>query len=264
MKRDTWLRDSYDLQLRRLIPAVPPLGQDFELHGPVLRVMGQHRGFIDPAQNLGVDGETLDRLISEHRDYFAARGQAVEWKTRAHDLPADIPERLAEAGFVPEATETVLIGETGRIAAEPKLPPGIVIREVTTRADFDRIAVMESAVWGEDFGWMADDLESRVSSDPDGIAVVVAEDAGRVVSAAWLVFRRGTDFAGLWGGSTLPGWRGRGIYRALVARRAQLAQVQGTKYLQVDASKDSEPILRRLGFVAVTTTTPYVWSPDRL
>jgi hypothetical protein len=29
----------------------------------------------------------------------------------------------------------------------------------------------------------------------------------------------------------------------------------------VDASSDSRPILERLGFIAVTTTTPYVWSP---
>ncbi|NUS14322.1 MAG: GNAT family N-acetyltransferase, partial [Streptomyces sp.] len=27
-------------------------------------------------------------------------------------------------------------------------------------------------------------------------------------------------------------------------------------------SDDSAPILRRLGFTAVTTTTPYVWTPD--
>jgi hypothetical protein len=33
------------------------------------------------------------------------------------------------------------------------------------------------------------------------------------------------------------------------------------KYLHVDASDDSSPILRRLGFLAVTTTTPYVHKP---
>jgi GNAT superfamily N-acetyltransferase len=82
-----------------------------------------------------------------------------------------------------------------------------------------------------------------------------------VVSAAWLTYEAGTEFAGLWGGSTLPGWRGRGIYRALVARRAQLAVARGVTYLQVDASADSSPILRRLGLQAVTTTTPYVWAP---
>ncbi|NED79104.1 GNAT family N-acetyltransferase, partial [Streptomyces sp. SID11233] len=30
---------------------------------------------------------------------------------------------------------------------------------------------------------------------------------------------------------------------------------------QVDASADSAPILRRLGFLELTTTTPYIWTP---
>ncbi|MEB0307171.1 GNAT family N-acetyltransferase, partial [Cryobacterium sp. 10I1] len=60
---------------------------------------------------------------------------------------------------------------------------------------------------------------------------------------------------------TLAEWRGRGVYRALVAARAQLAARRGVPYLQVDASDDSLPILLRLGFEAVTTTTPYVWTP---
>lgn len=67
-------------------------------------------------------------------------------------------------------------------------------------------------------------------------------------------------FAGLWGGSTLPAWRGRGIYKALVATRAQVANASGVRYLQVDASADSDPILRRSGFRAITTTT-FVWTP---
>ena len=81
------------------------------------------------------------------------------------------------------------------------------------------------------------------------------------MSAAWLVMRPGSAFAGLWGGSTLKSHRGRGIYRALVARRAAIAGARGIRYLQVDASDDSRPILERLGFLALTTTTPYVWTP---
>ncbi len=46
-----------------------------------------------------------------------------------------------------------------------------------------------------------------------------------------------------------------------MARRAEAATERGVRYLQVDASDDSRPILERLGFVAVTTTTPYVWDP---
>jgi hypothetical protein len=46
-----------------------------------------------------------------------------------------------------------------------------------------------------------------------------------------------------------------------VRRRAQLAAERARRYLEVDASADSRPILERLGFRAVTHTRPYVWSP---
>ena len=116
---------------------------------------------------------------------------------------------------------------------------------------------------GRELPGLADDLIGRIAAAPDDIAVLAAEADGDVVSAAWLVFRPGTDFASLSGGTTLPRWRGRGIYRALVAARAQRAAARGVRYLQVDASEDSAPILRRLDFHAVTTTTPYVWTPPQ-
>ncbi|WP_431037175.1 acetyltransferase [Streptomyces sp. P6-2-1] len=81
------------------------------------------------------------------------------------------------------------------------------------------------------------------------------------VHASRIEFVPGTDFAGLWGGSTLAAWRGRGLYRATVAARARIAAARGVPYLQVDAGPDSAPILRRLGFLELTTTTPYIWTP---
>lgn len=73
----------------------------------------------------------------------------------------------------------------------------------------------------------------------------------------------GSGFAGLWGGGTVPAWRGKGIYRALVAHRARSAAEGGYRYLQVDASDQSRPILQRLGFLALSTTTPYEYRPSR-
>jgi GNAT superfamily N-acetyltransferase len=57
-------------------------------------------------------------------------------------------------------------------------------------------------------------------------------------------------------------WRGRGIYRALVAYRAQLAAARGYRYLYVDASPESQPILARLGFSHLARTTPCIWDPS--
>jgi GNAT superfamily N-acetyltransferase len=254
----------YDQQMRGVEPT-PPAGVRYERDGPLLRVAGRRRGYVTGPRDLGVTGAELDRLIARQRDYFAGRGQAVEWQARAHDEPPDLTARLRAAGFVPGYERTVLIGLTAELATTPVLPGGVVLRWVTADADMHRIAAMESAVWGQDWSWLGESLIDRVAAAPQGIAVLAAEADGEVVSAAWLVFFQpgNASFARLLGGSTLPQWRGRGIYRALVAARARRAATRGVKYLQVDASPDSAPILRRLGLRAVTTTTCYVWTPPQ-
>ncbi|MFF7473715.1 GNAT family N-acetyltransferase [Streptomyces sp. NPDC008092] len=247
----------------RAVQPVPAPGITYEHDGPVLRVVGQHRGFVTgPRDWGGVRGHELDVLIARQRDYFAARGEAMEWKTRGHDDPADLPDRLRAAGFVPEPPETVLTAPVGELAvAAPALPPAVTLRRVTADADLDRIAALETAVWGVDMAWLAGYLRGLLAVAPDGTEIFVAEAAGEVVSAAWVSFRPGTDFAMLLGGSTLAEWRGQGVYRALVALRATRAAARNAPHLLVEASSDSAPILKRLGFTAITTTTPYVWSP---
>ena len=254
----------YDQQMRQVQPT-PPAGARNARDGPLLQVVGEHRGHISGPRDLGITGAELDQLIARQRDYFAGRGQAVEWWTCAHDEPADLTARLSAAGFVPEYERTVMIGLTAELATTPVLPRGVILRWVTADADMRRIAAMLSAVWGQDWSWLGETLIGRIAAAPHDFAVLAAEADDDVVCAAWLAFvRPGTDsFARLLGGSTLPQWRGRGIYRALVAARALRAAARSVKYLQVDASADSAPILRRLGFQAVTTTTAYVWTPPQ-
>lgn len=248
---------AYDEHLRPAEVANLEAGAWAEADGPVFRIVTNHRGFISSPRDLGITGAGLDALITRQRDFFAARGQGVEWKTRSHDLPADIPQRLLAAGFQPEDEETIMIGLAAEQAADPVLPAGVRVRQTADDADMRRIGELQTEVWGQDLLWLGENLIAR----KDHLAVFVAEADGQVVSAAWLACKYGKHFGGLWGGSTLAAWRGKGIYRALVRRRAQLALEMGLRYLQVDASADSRPILERLGFTAVTKTTPYVWSP---
>src|SRR5262245_18870191 len=218
------------------------------------------RGMVEYHDLVGLEGEELDELIDRQIRYFAGRGLGFEWKLHGHDRPADLPERLRAAGFEPEEPETVVIARVADLPLEPVLPDGVVIDEVTDRSGFARIAELEEVVWEEDHGWL-DDLADEREAGPDGLRVFIADAGGLVVSAGWVRFPSGTEFGTLWGGATLREWRGRGIYRALVARRAAVAAEQGRRYLETDASADSRPILGRLGFRPVTTTTPYVWSP---
>ena len=253
---------AYDLQLRGEAPDPLPAGVAAERDGPLVRIFyPKGGGFIEYRDLAGLDGADLDTLIARQVRVFAERAEEFEWKLRAHDRPADLAQRLLAAGFVPEELETVVIASVAKVAGEVRLPEGVSLREVRSRSDLERIAAMEQAIWQDDRGWLVDNLEAEQAPDPDALTIVVAEADGVVVSAGWVRFVRGTEFATLWGGGTLPAWRGHGIYRALVAYRANLAAARGLRYLQVDTSDDSRPILQRLGFVAVTTTTPYIWSP---
>lgn len=124
-----------------------------------------------------------------------------------------------------------------------------------------RGAAHQATVWDMDLSWLAGLLTEHSEAAPDDVFVLVAEHEGEIVCAAGMFLWPGRDFAGLRNGTTVPAWRGRGVYRSLVAARAGIAAGRGVKYLHVDATGGSLPILRRLGFRGVTTTTPYVWTP---
>lgn len=256
---------AYDAQVRDRVPNPLPRGVAVERDGPLLRFLGlPGRGFVVYRDLGGLEGAGLDALIARQVEVFAERGERFEWKLHGHDRPKDLSQRLRAAGFVPEETETITIACVATIAGEVQLPAGVSLREVTSHADLLRVAALEQAVWGDEDqqSWLVDMLESERAVDPDALTIAVVESGLTVVCAAWVRFELGTEFATLWGGATLPEWRRRGIYRATVSYRATLAAARGFRYLETDASDDSRPILERLGFTAVTTTTPYVWSPS--
>jgi hypothetical protein len=252
---------AYD-ELRGSMPLVPP-GVRVERDGPLVRTLGwPHGGFVEYRDLAGLEGAALDDLIARQVRIFAARREPFEWKLHGHDRPADLPDRLRAAGFVADPLETVLVAATSAVAADPVVPRGLVLREATEQADFDRVAALESRIWGhgQTLGLGAL-LARRRAFDPHSLSVYVAEADGELVSAAWVRFRGDATFALLQGGATLREWRRRGIYRALVAKRAAQAAGRSFPYLLVDASDDSRPILERLGFAAITTTTPFRWVP---
>ncbi|WP_083283463.1 GNAT family N-acetyltransferase [Humibacillus sp. DSM 29435] len=224
-----------------------------------------HFAMIESPDGLGDDPASFDAVIANQRDFFAARGQRVEWKTYDYDEPNDLGERLLRAGFVAEEDEALIIGEAGPLAElQVALPDGVVVRPADDPSDFVRIRTLQESVWGQQQSWVTESLMPEWLTRRDTMDVVVVEQSreGPVLCAA-----RGeyddSPFTGLWGGSTLEAWRGRGLYRATLAHRAALGLERGNDFVRIDASPDSEPILRRLGLHRVATTTPYVFDPSR-
>jgi GNAT superfamily N-acetyltransferase len=178
-----------------------------------------------------------DRDVDELLAWMREQPGHVEWKYYAHDGP-ELAERLRDAGLVPDEEETVLVAEAASIP-----PTDLDVREAT-----DEFLDLAQQVFGGERHPL-----------PEPSVAVVAFVEGKPVSGGRVDFEPGIDFAGLFGGITLPDYRGRGLYRATVAKRAQLARERGYRYLYVDALPTSRPILERLGFVVLTTTTPYTF-----
>ena len=80
---------------------------------------------------------------------------------------------------------------------------------------------------------------------------------GRAVSTGGCTLVDG--FLRLWGAATLPGFRGRGAYRAVLAERLRIGRERGaTTALVKGRVETSAPILARCGFAAYGEDRSYV------
>lgn len=232
--------------------------------GPLLLVtFAGGRGFVSYPDLDGADADAIDRLVGMTLAHFRADAEIteVEWKTRGHDHAPGIHEILLGHGFVPEEPESIMIGEAERLAVDVPLPDGVTLRQVSDASDVRAMTAMSAQASGDppaEGAAIADSLLRRLPLD-DGMELWVAEADGQIVSAGRLEPVPGTDFAGIWGGSTLKLWRRRGIYRALTAARARSALRMGKTLINSDSTEYSRPILERYGFLKVSTTTPYIW-----
>jgi GNAT superfamily N-acetyltransferase len=233
-------------------------GARVERTGNVVRQVSSAHGWNGVVWS-GLDETDADAAIAEQIAYFSGPGREFEWKLYGHDRPMDLGQRLRAAGFVPEPEETLMIAEVADLDLDAEPPEGIRFAPVTDAAGVDLVAEAHEKAFGTDGSRMREQLLARLTREPDTIVATVALAGDVPVSAARMELVPGTRFAGLWGGGTDAPWRGRGIYRALVAHRARAALDRGYRYLQVDASGQSRPILERLGFEALSTTTPYVY-----
>src|SRR5215211_4469453 len=91
---------AYDAHLRAHIPDPLPAGERVELDGPLVRFLTPRgQGWVLYRDLGGIEGAALDELIARQVAIFRERGQRFEWKYHGHDLPADLPDRLAAAGL---------------------------------------------------------------------------------------------------------------------------------------------------------------------
>jgi hypothetical protein len=208
-----------------------------------------------------LDENSIEQAIMDQITFFQQRGQSFEWKVFDYDQPRDLVQRLAQRGFEvespPDAIMVLEIEKAPERLHQPALRSVIRLQEPAQAAD---VAIVQQGVWGEEVAWLQEYLSEGLSEWPERQSVYVIYQEWQPISAGWIYFPENSQFASLWGGSTLEEHRGRGCYLSLLAVRLQEAAARGVKYLTVDASPMSRPILERFGFIKIAEATRTVWN----
>jgi hypothetical protein len=204
-----------------------------------------------------VGGDEVGALVEQVRELVPA-GKPCAWWFGPSSLPSDLGERLLAAGLAFPANGIGLVKTLVLTAAPPPIPAEIEVRRIETFEDF--LAAREVQ-------WDAFDTpaERRDLQRPHLEAEFAeVQDHGFPLDFLGLLEGRpaatGTAIPSgrgmfLVAGSTLPWARGRGLYRALVRRRWEVAVDRGTPALVTQSVPDtSYPILKRLGFEDVCDT----------
>lgn len=208
-------------------------------------------------------GADVEAVIDEELAYFGPLGE-VEWKVFAHDQPADLRRRLVAHGFEAEEPEVVMVldlEQASRLDVSA-LPDNVSVRRLESASQLKDVRQIEQIVWQDDFAWLTERLATDLAL-PGYLSVYAAYVDGQPACAGWIYFHANGQFADLWGGSTVPEHRERGLYTAVLAARVQEAAERGYRFLTVDASPMSRPIVAKYGFRPLTTAWACKRSEDR-
>jgi len=207
--------------------------------------------------------ENADQVIEEQIVDFERLGLEFEWKLYDHDQPPVLRERLAAHGFAIEDAEALMVLELEQISETLLRPVSHDIRRITDPEQvYTAVIAVQEEVWRENQAEHAEELAQERRLDGEHISLYAGYADDRPVCSAWIRFSETGSFASLWGGSTSPAYRKRGFYTALVAIRAQEAIRRGYRFLTIDASPMSRPIVARHGFQLLTFTYPCKWRPS--
>jgi len=206
----------------------------------------------------------VEKVIQEQIAHFDSTGCDFSWVVFDHDTPANLKDRLLAHGFLTEEPDAILILDIEDLSQDLVKPINFDVQRISDPENIDDVLSIRQQIWQSDYSSMARSLAKRLVDDPESLGLYVAYVDGKPVSTAQISFFKKCHFAGLVHSATLPGFRGRGLYTALIAARVQEAKRRGIRFVDVDASPMSQPILEKLGFQWLTESYSCEWQVEQV
>lgn len=209
----------------------------------------------------------VDDAVAEARELVRAEGKDLHvwWVEPAYEWVGPELERRGLRHAETPGFEKV---ENAMALVDPpssKTPAGITIRAIETIDDLaasDRVTVEAFGMGAEAGAEMDRDRAKRyaeyTTAGNSFRQFIASLDEEVVGTAAAALANHGVN---LFAAGVLPHARGRGVYRALIRARWDLAVERGTPALTVQAGQMSRPVLESAGFSLIAAAKMYVSDP---
>ena len=216
-------------------------------------------GYPDPFRSTVVSAQfaaaDADRRIREISAAFAARQTGFLWWVAPLHTPADLGNRLLDAGLRFEGTAPAMAMDLAALPQGEALPDGLEIvpvRDEATLREFINVLALEMGVPEGSPNPAARHHAALLQAVPPTLAAEAVPLRylglldGRAVATSRISI--GGGVAGLYAVATLPNVRGRGIGRALTIAALEAGRTLGYRIGVLQASDDGLPVYRRIGF----------------
>ncbi len=205
-----------------------------------------------------IKANELSQRITSEIDYFSQLKLSFQWHSYSTDTPNILEKHLVQQGFIPEDTSSFMILDLSAI--DGQFSGTDMCIEVSDKQGIQDAVRVQKRVWGADCHTQASHLIRLKEECPQKIHIYVIYQDEKPVSSAWLMCNPDSPFGSIWAGSTLPQYRGKGFYSALLGKRIQDAKAKGLQYLTIHASKMSKPLVEKQGFTEVARYTTYFYN----
>jgi len=207
----------------------------------------------DGPDDVGAAIDAAREIVREHN------GTGIVWWIAPEH--AHLGEPLERAGLVNVDTPGFEATENALVLLEPpagETADGVEVVVVQTIEEMDAAHGILEQAFGLPEGALSANREEdweRYREPGYPFPQLLATLSGRPVGSATAAYcEAGVN---LFGGGVLQEVRGHGVYRALIAKRWELAVDRGTPALTVQAGRMSRPILERVGFQFVDPVKIY-------
>ncbi len=205
--------------------------------------------------------ENAEEVIGEQIAFYGRYGLSFEWKLYDHDTPSDLRARLLMQGFKARERDAIMALDIHAASSILLQPVEADVRRLSDPQQVKDLVALLETVWQTDFTGLGQLLQEDLWKRPTYSSIYLAYVDDQPACAGWIQFTENSQFASLWGGTTLPQFRERGLYTAVMATRVQEAIRRGYSFLTIDASNMSRPIAEKYGFQLLTYAHACMWHP---